>query len=107
MKNEDQSREHAHHFIDTKGTVHKEFILQNPIVNSAYYCNVLQRLREDVRRLRAKLWRQNNWLLHHDKASPHTFSPRSFLPRKHDCRPSPILLFSVSPIEDKTKRPPF
>jgi hypothetical protein len=27
--------------------------------------------------------------------------------KQHDCRPPPSLLFSVSLIEDKTKRPPF
>jgi hypothetical protein len=31
-----------------------------------------KRLRENVRRLRSELWRQKNWLLHHDNAPRHT-----------------------------------
>jgi hypothetical protein len=42
-------------------------------VNSAYYCDVLRRHRENVRRLCPKLWRQKNWLLRHDNASSDTF----------------------------------
>jgi hypothetical protein len=33
---------------------------------------VLRRLREDVRRKRVELWRNYNWLLHHDNAPAHT-----------------------------------
>jgi hypothetical protein len=43
-------------FIDIK--VHKEFVLAGQTVNSAYYCDVLWRLHEDVRRLRPELWQQ-------------------------------------------------
>jgi hypothetical protein len=32
----------------------------------------LRRMRENLRRLRHELWRQKNWLLHHDKAPSHT-----------------------------------
>jgi hypothetical protein len=77
-------------------------------VNSTYSCDVLQRLREHERRLRPELWRQKNCLLHHDNAASHT-SPLSgnFWLKQHDCRPPPTLLFFVSPIADKTERPPF
>jgi hypothetical protein len=34
--------------FDIKGIVHKEFILAGQTVNSAYYCEVLQRLCENV-----------------------------------------------------------
>jgi hypothetical protein len=47
-------------FFDIKGIVHKEFILAGQTVSSAYYCDVLWRLHENVRRLRPKLWRQKN-----------------------------------------------
>jgi histone-lysine N-methyltransferase SETMAR len=60
-------------YFDIKGTVHKEFFLAGQTVNSAYYCDVLQRLRENVRRLRPELWRQKNWLLHHDNPPSHIF----------------------------------
>jgi hypothetical protein len=35
-------------FFDIKGIVHKEFFLASQAVNSAYYCDVLQRLHENV-----------------------------------------------------------
>jgi len=35
-------------FFDVKGTVHKEFVPMGQTVNSGFYCNVLQRLRENV-----------------------------------------------------------
>lgn len=67
-------------FFDTKGIVHKEFVPPNQTVNSAYYCDVLRRLRENVRRRRPELWRQGNWLLHHDNAPCHTsLLTRTFL----------------------------
>jgi hypothetical protein len=44
-----------------KEIVHKEFILAGQMANSAYYFDVLRRLRENVRRLGAELWRKNNW----------------------------------------------
>jgi hypothetical protein len=34
--------------------------------------NVLRRMRENVRQKRPELWRNHNWLLHHDNASAHT-----------------------------------
>jgi hypothetical protein len=52
---EEQSQEHADHFFYIKGIVHKEFVLVGQTANSAYYCDVLRRLRENVRRLRQEL----------------------------------------------------
>jgi histone-lysine N-methyltransferase SETMAR len=67
-------------FFGVKGFDHKEFVLAGQTVNSAYYCEVLRRLRENVRRLRPELWRQKNWLLHHDNGQFHTsFFSREFL----------------------------
>jgi hypothetical protein len=40
--------------------VHKEVMLEGQMVNSAYYCDVLQRLHENVQRLRPELLRQKN-----------------------------------------------
>jgi len=54
-------------FFDVKGIVHT-----GQTVNSGFYCNVLRRLRENVRRRRPKLWRERTWLLHHDIAPSHT-----------------------------------
>jgi hypothetical protein len=65
-------------FFNIKGIVHKQFVLVGQTVNSAYYCKILRRLRENVRKLRSEIWRQKNWLLHHDNAPSHT----SFLIRE-------------------------
>jgi hypothetical protein len=95
-------------FSDIKVVVHEEFVLAGQIVNVAYYCDVLGRLRENVRRLRLKLWRQENWLLHHDIAPPHTsFFTREFCTESNMTAVPHPSYFSVSPIEDETERPPF
>jgi hypothetical protein len=47
-------------FFDIKGIVLNEFILAGQTINFAYYCGILRRLRENVRRLRIKLWREEN-----------------------------------------------
>jgi hypothetical protein len=41
-------------------------------VDSGFYCDVLRRLRENVRRRRPELRREQTWLLHHDNAPSHT-----------------------------------
>jgi hypothetical protein len=43
-----------------KEIVHNEFVLISQTVNSSYYCDILQRLRENARRLRPELWRQKD-----------------------------------------------
>jgi hypothetical protein len=45
-------------FFDIKGIVHKEFVLADQTVNSAYCCDVLRGLCENVRRLRPEFWLQ-------------------------------------------------
>ena len=41
-------------------------------MNSRFYCEVLQRVHENVQRRPPKLWREQTWLLHHDNALSHT-----------------------------------
>jgi hypothetical protein len=43
------NKEHAHCFFDVKGIVHREFVPSKITVNSDFYCDVLRRLRENVR----------------------------------------------------------
>jgi hypothetical protein len=40
-------------------------------VNSGFYCDVLRRLRGNVRRRRPELWRVQTWLLNHHNAPSH------------------------------------
>jgi hypothetical protein len=95
-------------FFDMKGIVHREFALAGQPVNSAYYCNVLWWLCENVRRLRPEHWRQKNWLLHRDNAPSHIsfFTRECFTNTNLTVDPHPPY-FSVTMIEDKTERPPF
>ena len=58
-------------FFDIRGIVNKEFIPRGQTVNSGFYCEVLRRLHEKVRRHRPQLWREQTWLLHHDNAPAH------------------------------------
>jgi len=59
-------------FFDVKRTVHKEFVPTGQTVNSGFYCDILRRRRENVRRRRPKLWREQTLLPHHDNAPSHT-----------------------------------
>jgi hypothetical protein len=70
-------------FFDIKEIVHKEFVLAGQTVNFAYYCEVLQLLRENVQRLRSELWRKYNCLSQYDKisVSRFLFSPENFWPK--------------------------
>jgi hypothetical protein len=47
--NEGHNQEQVIIFFDIKGIVHKEFILASQTVNFTYYCDVLRRLRENMR----------------------------------------------------------
>jgi hypothetical protein len=50
------NKEYVHCFFsDAKGIVHRESVPPNITVNSEFYCDVLRRLRENVRRKRSEL----------------------------------------------------
>jgi histone-lysine N-methyltransferase SETMAR len=55
-------------FFDIRGIVHREFVPQGQTVNTKFYCDVLRRLRENIRRKRPKLWHARNWILRDDNA---------------------------------------
>jgi hypothetical protein len=79
---EKQSKEHAHNFL-----CHREDCSQRirPVkpVNSAYYCDSLQRLLQNVRKLRSELW-EKIWQLHHDNALSHiSFLTREFFTKNN------------------------
>ncbi|UYV83711.1 hypothetical protein LAZ67_23002247 [Cordylochernes scorpioides] len=57
---------------DEAGVVHHEFLQQGRTVNKEYYLQVMRNLREAIRQKRPDLWKNKNWLLHHDNAPAHT-----------------------------------
>jgi len=57
-------------FFDSEGIVHTEFVPQGHTVNQFYYCEILERLRKRVVRVRPSI--ADNWMLHHDNAPCHT-----------------------------------
>ena len=67
-----QHQVNADYFLDIRGIVHKEFVPPGQTVNGKFYCEVLRRLRENVRRKRPEMWKNGNWLFHHDNAPAHT-----------------------------------
>ncbi|UYV83278.1 hypothetical protein LAZ67_23000391 [Cordylochernes scorpioides] len=55
-----------------QGVVHHEFLPQGRTVNKEYYLQVMRNLREAIRQKRPDMWKNKNWLLHHDNAPAHT-----------------------------------
>ena len=69
-------------FFDSRGIVHKEFVLPGLTVNHAFYKDVLERLRKRVQQVRKDI--ADDWVLHHDNAPAHTaLSIREFLAKKN------------------------
>jgi len=53
-------------------------------VNGKFCCEVLRRLRQNVRRKRPEMWKNGDWLLHHDNAPAYTsLVLREFLTRNN------------------------
>ncbi|UYV82124.1 hypothetical protein LAZ67_21001012 [Cordylochernes scorpioides] len=57
---------------DEAGVVHHGFMPKGRTVNKEYYLQVMRNLRETIRQKRPDLWKNKNWLLHHDNAPAHT-----------------------------------
>jgi len=70
-------------FFDQEGIVHREFVPPGMTVNADYYCDVLRRLRENVRRKKPQKWR-NQKLIYHDNAPAHrSFKVSQFLAKNN------------------------
>ena len=52
--------------------MHKEFVPPGQTVNWNFHCEVLRRVRENVRHKWPEIWKNGDWLLHHDNALVHT-----------------------------------
>ncbi|UYV60447.1 hypothetical protein LAZ67_1001174 [Cordylochernes scorpioides] len=83
-------------FFDCRGVVHHEFLPQGRTVNKEYYLQVMRNLREAICPKRPDLWKNKNWLLHHDNAPAHTSLLPPYSP---DLAPCDFFLFP------KLKRP--
>ncbi|UYV67803.1 hypothetical protein LAZ67_5002107 [Cordylochernes scorpioides] len=54
------------------GVVHHEFLPQGRTINKEYYLQVMRNLRKAILQKHPDLWKNKNWLLHHDNAPAHT-----------------------------------
>ncbi|UYV79502.1 CLCN2 [Cordylochernes scorpioides] len=71
-------------FFDCRGVVHHEFLPQGRTVNKEHYLQVMRNLRKAIRQKRPDLWKNKNWLLHHDNAPAHTsLLVRNFLAKNN------------------------
>ena len=58
-------------FFDYRGVVHLEFLPEGQPAKDKYYLSVMRRLREQICRKRADLWKENTWIVLHDNAPSH------------------------------------
>jgi hypothetical protein len=70
MADVNERESHVDGFFDINGVMHHEFLHQGQTVNCWLYLKALKRLRENIRRKRPQLWR-NNWFLYHDNVPAH------------------------------------
>ena len=71
-------------FFDQEGIVHQEFVPPGMTVNADFYCDVLRRLRENVRRMRPQKWQNQNLIINHDNATTHrSFKVSQFLSKNN------------------------
>ena len=90
-------------FFDQEGIVHREFVPPGMTVNADFYCDILRRLRENVRRKRPQKWENQNLIIHHDNAPAHrSFKVSQFLAKNMTMIPHthpiwPPVAFSSSP----------
>ena len=59
-------------FFDSEGIVHNEYAPDGQTINKEFSLEVLQHLRESVRRKRPEKRRDGDWILHHDNTPAHT-----------------------------------
>ena len=103
-------------FFDQEGIVHRELVPPGMTVNADFYCGVLRRLHENVRRKRTQKWQNQNFIIHHDNAPVHrSFKVSQFLaknnmtviahpPYSPDLSPCDFFLFSKLKLRMKGRR---
>jgi len=66
--------------LTKRGIVHREFVPPGMTVNADFYCDVLRRLRENVRRKRPQKWQNQKLIIQNDNAPAHmSFKVSQFL----------------------------
>jgi len=71
-------------FFDQEGIVHRESVPPRMTVNADFDCDVLRRLRENVRHKRPQKWQNQNLITHHDNAPAHrSFKVLQFLAKNN------------------------
>jgi hypothetical protein len=78
---EKQSQEHAHHFLWHQGDCSQIIRPAGQTVNSAYYCDVLLRLRENVWIIHHWLWRPKNSVSSRQRTVSYSLFHRYFSPK--------------------------
>ena len=103
-------------FFNQEGIVNREFVPPGMTVNADLYCDVLRRLRENVRCKRPQKWQNQNVIIHHDNAPAHrSFKVSQFLaknnmtliphpPYSRDLAPCDFFLFSKLKLRMKGQR---
>jgi len=93
-------------FFDQEGIVHRGFVPPGMTVNADFYCDVLRRLRENVRCKRPQKWQNQQFIIQHDNAPANrSFKVLQFLaknsmtvvPHPHTHPVWPPVTFSSSP----------
>ena len=59
-------------FLDANGIVHREFVPPGQTVSQQFYLQVLEILRDSLRKKRPEMWSSGDRFLHHDSATVHT-----------------------------------
>lgn len=118
----DCNKEHAHLcFYLFIFITHQEFVSPGRTVSSDFYYHIFRGLRKDVLWKRLELWRNRNWLLHHNNAPVHTFPRRrrslkkKKQPKNMAIVPHPLYSPDLAPcdfalflkIETEAERTPF
>jgi hypothetical protein len=76
--------------FDIEDIVHKEFVPLGQMVNGKFYCDILKRMRENIRHKRPDKWHNNSWALHHDNTPAHaSLVVRQFLASTKTVIPQP------------------
>ncbi len=59
-------------FFDSKGVIHREYVLEGQPVNAIFYVQVLDHLCKRITRLRSEMWKDWKFFLLHDNTHLYT-----------------------------------